>query len=173
MLPPPLIHVFGDSPVARALTQIATAAGYEMAEGTSAGATPATGRPIAGAAAVVVASHGRDEQDVLRAAVDAAVPYIALVASRRRGDAVLEELGLDRERIHTPAGLDIGARTAAEVAISILAEIISTKPRIAKAPIATAIDPLCGMQVAITPSALRSGEHYFCGPGCLTAFIGT
>jgi xanthine dehydrogenase accessory factor len=72
----------------------------------------------------VRASHGRDEERALRAAVDAGVPYVALVASRKRGDAVLAELGLSRERIHTPAGLDIGARGASEVAISILAEII-------------------------------------------------
>ncbi len=115
VLPPTLVHVFGDSPVAKALNTIGAAAGYEMAAGDD--MLPGTG-------AVVIASHGRDEEPVLRAAVDAGVPYIALVASRKRGDAVLAELGLSRDRIHTPAGLDIGARTAPEVAISILAEII-------------------------------------------------
>ncbi|HEY6742467.1 MAG TPA: XdhC family protein [Lapillicoccus sp.] len=64
----------------------------------------------------MIASHGRDEHEAIRLALEAGVPYIALVASRRRGAAVLDELDLtpeQRARISTPAGLDIGARTAA------------------------------------------------------------
>jgi xanthine dehydrogenase accessory factor len=81
---------------------------------------------------VVVASHGRgDERSVLAAAVRARVPYVGLIASRRRGSAVLAELDVpdeQRARIHTPAGLDIGARTAAEIALSVYAEIIAERP---------------------------------------------
>ena len=68
-----------------------------------------------------------DEAGMIRAALDAGVGYIGLVASRKRGAAVLAEMTLtdaERGRVHTPAGLDIGARNAPEVALSIVAEIV-------------------------------------------------
>jgi xanthine dehydrogenase accessory factor len=125
-IPAVLVHVLGDGPIALALARIGRAAGYAITVTTDPEA------PIApDARAVVVASHGRDELAVLRAALTAGVPYVALVASRRRGAAVLAELGRvdGAERVHTPAGLDIGARTAPEVALSILAELIASRPR--------------------------------------------
>jgi xanthine dehydrogenase accessory factor len=187
VIPPPLVRVFGDAPVARALAAVGAALGYDVTATTD----PALPVP-SDADAVVVASHGRDEGPVLTAAVRAGVPYVALVASRRRGAAVLAELDLvgldltdaDRARVHTPAGLDIGARTAPEVALSILAEMIATRPREARGPqlartapaplVAVAVDPVCGMDVAVTTAAPRL-EHagrtwYFCGSGCRDAF---
>lgn len=169
VMPSTLVHVFGETPIARALADVGQAAGYEIRRTTD----PALPIP-ADAAAVVVASHGYDEQPVLRAALAAKVPYVALVASPKRGAAVLAELGEDR--VKTPAGLDIGARAAGEVAVSILAELISrgvTAP--AAAPPETATDPVCGMTVTIGPAALRH-EHagrtwYFCAPGCRAAFV--
>jgi xanthine dehydrogenase accessory factor len=114
------------------------------------------------------------------------VPYIGLVASRRRGAAVLAELDLaddDRSRIHTPAGLDIGARTPGEVALSILAEIVAMRPRregnvaatvTAAAAATTAIDPVCGMAVAVVDGSLHVDHggvrYWFCGSGCQGAF---
>jgi xanthine dehydrogenase accessory factor len=80
--------------------------------------------------AVVVASHGRDEEDALATALETGVPYVGLVASRKRGKAVVDSLEVsddDKARVHTPAGLDIGARTPEEIALSILAEIVSTR----------------------------------------------
>ena len=53
--------------------------------------------------------------------------YVGLVASRTRGAAVRESLEGDSERLRTPAGLDIGARTPEQVALSILAEIVSVQ----------------------------------------------
>ena len=175
VLPPPLVRVFGDAPVARALATVGVAVGYEVATTTD----PHAALPP-DAVAVVVASHGRDEEPVLRAALAADVPYVGLVASRRRGSAVLAGLGVDRTRVRTPAGLDIGARTPSEVALSILAEIVASRPRpaVVAAPaapvVATAVDPVCGMAVAVTATALRV-EHagrtwYFCGSGCRDAF---
>jgi xanthine dehydrogenase accessory factor len=131
MIPPPLVHVLGDAPVARALVALGEPLGYSVL---------ATGDPAApippDAVAVVVASHGHDEEPVLTAALRAGVPYVALVASRRRGGAVLSSLDVPdaAARVHSPAGLDIGARTAAEVALSILAEIIASRPRAAPPP---------------------------------------
>ncbi|MET3804561.1 xanthine/CO dehydrogenase XdhC/CoxF family maturation factor [Nakamurella sp. UYEF19] len=84
------------------------------------------------AAAVVVASHLPDEIPVLAAALRAGVPYVALIANRRRSPAVLAALDVDdslREKVRTPAGLEIGARTPPEIAVSILAEIVSLRPR--------------------------------------------
>jgi xanthine dehydrogenase accessory factor len=120
MLPAPLIEVVGNTPVADAVVRIAEVLDYATARSLP-GAAPEN------AAAVVVASHGRDEHEAIRLALAAGVPYIALVASKRRGAAVLDELDLtpaERARVKTPAGLDIGARTASEVALSILAELV-------------------------------------------------
>ena len=52
------------------------------------------------------------------------------MASRKRGAAVVGSLDVsdeDRARVHTPAGLDIGARTPEEIALSILAEIVASR----------------------------------------------
>ena len=142
--------------------------------------------PSADDLALVVAAHGRDELAILRAALEAEVQYVGLVASRKRGAGVLDQLrgeGVPEEllaRIDTPAGLDIGARTPAEVALSILASIIevrrreSTAPRSWAAAPPTAVDPICGMTVVVSADALsaqHAGDtHYFCGEGCLRAF---
>ena len=96
--------------------------------------------PSADDLALVVAAHGRDERAILRAALEAGVPYVGLVASRKRGAAVLDALredGVPEEllgRIDTPAGLDIGARSPAEIALSILASIIEVRRRVGDAP---------------------------------------
>lgn len=121
VMPAPLIHVHGDGPVAHALLRIGSAVGYDMV------AADAGTRVPEDIAAVVIASHGRGEEPALLEAMRAQVPYIALVASRRRGDVVLTSVGATADRVHSPAGLDIGARTPAEVAVSILAEIIATR----------------------------------------------
>jgi xanthine dehydrogenase accessory factor len=159
----PRMVIVGDTPIARALAQLAAAAGYDVAsEGDE-------------AAAVVVASHGEGEEDVLVAALQAGVPYVALVASPRRGRAVRDALDIPealQERIHTPAGLDIGARTPTEIAVSILAQIIVE--RTANPHVDTAVDPVCGMEVVVgdtTPFFDAGGERvYFCCEGCRSKY---
>ncbi|NKQ53857.1 YHS domain-containing protein [Amycolatopsis sp. K13G38] len=173
-LPPALVVVVGDAPVARALVTVGRALGYDVR---TSGVIPED------AEAVIIASHGRDEENQLRAAVSADVGYIALIASRRRGALVLDSLDIDPARVHTPAGLDIGARTPAEIAVSVYAEFIATRPRTAAPapPLAPepaqpleAADPVCGMAVAVTTESAQlpyAGErYYFCGPGCRQAF---
>jgi xanthine dehydrogenase accessory factor len=177
-VPPTVVHVHGDAPVARALVRIGAAMDYDVHAG--------GGPPSETAAAVVVASHGRDEAEVLTAALRAGVPYVALVASRVRGAAVLGALDVgeaDRARVSTPAGLDLGATTPAEIALSIYAEMIGSRDRVAvpsprglpgegAGPV---VDPVCGMTVAgvaAEPSAVVGGvTWWFCGPGCRQAFV--
>jgi xanthine dehydrogenase accessory factor len=121
-LPAARLTIVGDTPIAIALGELGRGLGYDIA----------AGEPAADDAALVVASHGRDEEHALETALDAGVPYVGLVASRTRGAAVLESLHVsddDKARVHTPAGLDIGARTPEEIALSILAEIVATKRR--------------------------------------------
>ncbi|MDQ1504696.1 MAG: xanthine dehydrogenase accessory factor [Actinomycetota bacterium] len=184
VVPAPLVAVHGDTPIARAVLALSSPLGYHAA--------PFGTTTLDGAAAVVVASHGRGEEDVLAAALAAGVPYVGLVASRKRGESVLAALtledggGADRARVHMPAGLDIGARTAEEVALSILAEIVACRPRPSGRPVAadagvagaaapgTALDPVCGMTVATVETSLHLDDdgvrHWFCGSGCLRAF---
>jgi xanthine dehydrogenase accessory factor len=132
-VPKARVHVVGDTPIALALCELARDLGYDVAQhaGDTLDLAPDD-------AAVVVASHGRDEEPALAAALTAGVPYVGLVASRKRGAVVAASLDVtedDRRRLHTPAGLDIGARTPEEIALSILAEIIATRRAIA-APVA-------------------------------------
>jgi len=112
-VPAPRVRVVGDTPIAAALRSIAPAAGFEVADDADFG--------------VVVASHDHGDAEALQAALDAGVPYVALVASRRRGAAVLESIGAENGRVRTPAGLDIGAETPGEIALSIVAQMIAER----------------------------------------------
>jgi xanthine dehydrogenase accessory factor len=180
--PPPRVVVVGETPIAGALKRIGGELGLEMV------AAGDDARPAAGDLALVVAAHGRDELDALRRALEADVPYVGLVASEKRGAGVLAELrdaGVAEERlerIEVPAGIPIGSHAPAEVAVSILARIVSVRRGArAGAPGAAAeetaglaVDPICGMTVAAVDSTLsveRDGETvYFCSEGCKAKF---
>ncbi len=174
-LPAPRIVVVGSAPIALAIVKLAAAGDYDVAHAADGDDI----HPGAGDAAVIVASHGNDEERVLSEALTTGVPYVALVASRTRGTAVRDALDVPdelRAQLHTPAGLDIGARTPAEIAISILAEIVAehhARPVAVVSPAVTpttAVDPVCGMQVAVTASTPQlevNGERvFFCGGHC-------
>jgi xanthine dehydrogenase accessory factor len=168
-VPAPRVGVVGDTPIALALVSLGDRVGYEVE-------LDASDDDVA----VLVASHGRGEEDALEGALRLGVPYVGLVASRKRGAAVIEELRsrgtveeADIARIRTPAGLDIGARTPEEIALSIMAEIVSVRRQGVPDP-ATAIDPVCGMEVSAAEPSLHS-EHdghtvWFCREECKLAF---
>jgi xanthine dehydrogenase accessory factor len=172
-VPPARIVIVGTSPIALAVEKLAGSAGYDAVR-----PPPDDAHPVSGDAAVIVASHGNSEERVLSEALIAGVPYVALVASTTRGEAVRAELEVPealRAQLHTPAGLAIGARTPEEIAISILAELVADHhAHPDRTALVSAVDPVCGMEVAVTdatPSLERDGERvYFCGDGCRTEY---
>jgi xanthine dehydrogenase accessory factor len=179
VLPAPRVLVIGDTPIAQAVARLGADLDLDMVA-----VSGAVAEPVADDLALVVAAHGRDELRALRLGLEAGVPYVGLVASRVRGAAVVAELGAEgvsEQRLaalETPAGLDIGARTPEEIALSILARVVAVRRgehtlsvRVAApAQPATAIDPVCGMAVAAveeTPYIDVDGRRiYFCCDGC-------
>jgi xanthine dehydrogenase accessory factor len=150
VLPAPRVLVAGDSPIVAALRRLGPEVGLEIvaAQDIRDGVLTPTGGDLA----LVVAAHGNDEIATLRAGLEAGVRYVGLVASRKRGAAVIDELraeGISEDLLQlmeTPAVLDIGARTPAEVALSIVARIIEVRR--------------AGSRASTTPEA-ATGE-----PGC-------
>ena len=174
VVPAPRVLVEGEMPISDALLRLGGEFGLTMVA-----VVGGEFEPRADDLALVVAGHGREELPALRAGLEGGVPYVGLVASRRRGQGVLGELRSDGvaqelvDRIDTPAGLDIGARTPEEIALSILAKIVAVRRAPRDAP-ATAVDPICGMTVTVvpgTPSLEHAGDTvYFCREGCKAAF---
>ena len=198
-LPKPLLLLVGHGPVVETLAALGRAVDYtvETVAG-DAGAEALARVPLTARAAVVVATHGEVDEDMLGRVLATNAGYVSLVASRTRAAAVvatLRERGVPMERLgrlKAPAGLDIGAVTPTEIAVSILAEIIQlhrsgkpaaeTMPRLAVigGPVSTpgegdeATDPVCGMRISIATARHRSevGGHavYFCCGGCKARF---
>jgi xanthine dehydrogenase accessory factor len=144
---------------------------------------------------VVVASHGNYDEDMLVAALQSEAPYVALIASKKRSAAILQylnESNLTQEqiaRLKYPAGLDFGASTPEEIALSILAEIIQRRRQAKEVvqekslisnfqlPMAQsleALDLVCGMTVEIAAAHFISEhngkKYYFCSAGCKRSF---
>ncbi|HSC26994.1 MAG TPA: XdhC family protein [Vicinamibacterales bacterium] len=202
--------VVGTTPVAEALTRIGLSLDYEVvrvvdeaeqrdlqASASAPGLTVARLESLesvlknAPDAAAVVASQGHYDEQALEAILKYGAAYVGLVASRKRGAAVLALLTASGvagvESVRNPAGLDLGARTAPEVALSILAEIVQLGPSRsqtrsrggvqaapASPPATTAVDPVCRMDVEIA-TARHTTEvggtmYYFCCAQCRTRF---
>ena len=139
---------------------------------------------------------GERDEEALAAALRAAPAYLGVVASGKRfaqmRDALLAR-GTPADAlaaVRSPAGLDIGARTPEEIAVSILAEIVQRRRSAAEVSDAAApgkpvalpvaarreeIDPVCGMSVAVA-AAKHTAEvagttWYFCCGGCREKFV--
>jgi xanthine/CO dehydrogenase XdhC/CoxF family maturation factor len=89
---------------------------------------------ITGSTNIVIVTRGHAQDETcLRGVINSQAGYIGMIGSKRRVNAVFDRLikdGYGREstmRVHAPIGLRIGARTPEEIAVSILAEIISVQ----------------------------------------------
>jgi xanthine dehydrogenase accessory factor len=206
-LPARRLIVAGFTPVADALVRGARALGYDVVrvvdedertdvtvDGTiiSIGALRsfllALTPPERARSTAVVATLGHYDEAALEAFLEANVGFVGLVASRKRAErvfGVLGQQGVSRERlasVRNPVGIDIGARAPADVAVSILAEIVASAPAVesaataaaAGAEPATAADPICGMDVELADArhllAFEGRTYYFCCGGCRAAF---
>lgn len=177
-LPAPLVRIYGATPIADALIQICGVLGYDGRRDDGGDITRDD------TSAVVIASHGGPEAEIIRAALDNDVPYIGLVASRVRGASILSSLDLsesERARVHCPVGLAIGAKTPTEIAVAIAAELIASLrdgtlagPARAAGATREAVDPVCGMTVVVGPGTehlqLAGTDYWFCCSGCRGAF---
>jgi xanthine dehydrogenase accessory factor len=140
---------------------------------------------------VVVATHGNADEDALERVLEAGVSYVSLIASRKRAASVVENLRRRRvpedriDRLKAPAGLEIGAVTPEEIAVSILAEIVQTRRAAKPAPQEEDLhrielpslqskDPVCGMLVDIATARHRAEAWgravYFCCAACKDTF---
>lgn len=145
VLPQPQVVVCGSSPVAVALADLARQIGFALtvcAPAAEQGAFAEADRRIEGYALpveatgvryVVVSTQGRGDEAALLAALAVEADYVAFVGSRRKAETLREALakrGVAAERLarlKAPAGLDLGAITPDEIAISILAEIVRAR----------------------------------------------
>ncbi|MGI0155782.1 MAG: XdhC family protein, partial [Thermoplasmata archaeon] len=199
-LPKPTLLIVGDSPVATSLAAFGALLGYRVvlvAPGVEPSELPdvdvvvpeveLVGPYLGPSTYAVVASMGKYDEAGLAPVARGPVAFVGLVASRTRARslfAALREDGLtDAEiaRVRNPVGLDLGASTPEEIALSILAEITKVRrgpsaPAETPAPAAaagTAVDPVCGMEVErSTPLRLtRAGTtYYFCSESCRRKF---
>ena len=222
VLPPPVLLVAGASPVGHALLRLGAAAGYATVAAAPADAamTEASGstvedlaraagqyadRPPGARLFAVVATMGESDEHALAHLVGARPDYLGVVASHKRMEEVRSVLsaqgvpGRELDSVRGPAGLDIGASTPEEIAVSILAEFVERGARSVRVaagdadppPAADtgeeaadspaghsgaagwAIDPVCGMTVSVAgspASVFRDKAVYFCCEGCRSRF---
>ena len=206
-LPPAELWVAGTTPIAQSLVALGAAMGYRvtaidpLADESAFPGADRISHEVELAALeagvppyVVVATQGVWDEEAVAAALARDVAYVGLVTSTVRAAAVREELramGVAEERLaalRAPAGLDLGAQTPAEIACSILAELVQVRrgraPFVASpgpAAVATwenegeALDPVCGMTVQRATArhvAEHDGEIYlFCSVGCRNRFV--
>lgn len=205
VLPAPHLVIVGRSPVAQALARLARVVHYAVSV-----AAPEADResfPDAGRVqqdldlkqmnltpqtCIVVSTQGEYDEEGLEQALHTDAAYVAFVASKTKAQKVFQDLrtrGVQADRlrqVRAPAGLDIGAATPEEIAVSILAEIIQMRgaqtkkverAKGAELPLLTkkqAKDPICGMTVDVSTARykteFRGTAYYFCCAGCKQKF---
>jgi len=138
---------------------------------------------------IVVATQGHYDEEALQRALATPAAYVGLVASRKRGEAVLgylREHGVSEEglaRVRAPAGLDLGRVRPEEIAAAVIAELVQLRASGAlkgsppAAPTSAeheALDPVCGMTVLVDSARYRAVHenrtYYFCSVGCHARF---
>jgi len=207
VLPPLRLAIFGLSPLAQALSRLAKAMGYGVDAVNPAAdrsSFPEADRVLTDLEAperlrqrqaqsarlfAVVATMGERDEEATLCALAVEPAYLAVVASPRRFAQIRETLlargatAESLERIKNPAGLDIGARSPEEIAVSILAEIVRVRnAKAGEISLAEAgrlteqeRDPVCGMTVKVSTALHRAELHgrtyYFCCSGCRERFL--
>ena len=202
-LPRPHIVIVGHEVIARALARISKTLQFHVTVldplATKAGIPEAdeivdalnlAAITLGHEAFIVIATHGRFDEEALEQAVQTTASYIALVSSAKRASAIVQQLrdrGIAEEslqRIKAPAGLDIGAQGAEEIALSIVAEIVqyrrsqpqrSVEEEVAPLEVPTeAVDPICHMTVEIATARYtadhKGRRYYFCCQHCQRTF---
>lgn len=201
VLPSPHLLILGRSPIAQALAALGQTINYAV----SVVAPEPDAENFPGAklvvkkdfkldmgkvtpdTCIVVSTQGEGDEEALEQAVSTNAAYIGFVASKTKAQKVFEFLqqkGAAKKRldqVHAPAGLDLGARSPEEIAVSILAEIVqfkATRPK-AERPVLEVVqmeakDPICGMTVDRTKARYKSDYQgtvfYFCCAGCKETF---
>ena len=201
-LPSSELVVIGQSPMARSLVALGDSVGFRVlacdpsasdelfpdAE-TVIQQLEAVKGTIGPRSYVVIATMGHYDEEALEAVLSGRAGYVGLVASPRRGRAVIDYLrskGIpaeDLRRVKYPAGLDIGAETPEEIALSILTEIVqrmrSDWKGVSLEPAAQvirveSIDPICNMTVDVAESRYHSTydgtTFHFCCLACKEKF---
>jgi xanthine dehydrogenase accessory factor len=126
----PRLVIVGRSPMAQTLADLAGVLGWRTAlmDSREFSAADADGRSM-----VVVATQGHGDEEVMEQAVAARPAYLGLVASQRRGAAVLgylKDRGVPKDklkRVKVPAGLNLGRTSHREIAVAILAELVQLR----------------------------------------------
>lgn len=125
-LPTPELVVMGASPVAQALSNLAPQFHWSVTS------TPQR-KNLHQRSFVVIATQGQGDLDALKAALIAQSTYVAFVGSRQKYASLAEKLraaGFEQsviDDVRAPAGLDLGAVTPEEIALSILAQLVQDR----------------------------------------------
>ena len=135
-VPKPLLVLVGHGPVLETLAALGRVTDFDVMPVAIDAAHEDLGRLSLGpSASVVVGTHGSGDEEALEQILRGGAGHVSLIASRKRAAAItrtLAERGVAADRIRrvrAPAGLDIGATTPGEIAVSILAEVIQHRRR--------------------------------------------
>ncbi len=185
VLPGPHLVLVGEAPLVNALAELGRLQGFAVRSLDLQHPLDQLAAMITSSTYVVVATMGTSDEEALAQVVGRGAPYVALVSSRKRAEAVfayLRDRGVSPDQLQqvkVPAGLDIGAVTPEEIAVSIMAEIIQVRrTRRAEVPAAPAAeeatDPVCGMTVEVATAKhtadVKGTRYYFCSAHCKAAF---
>jgi xanthine dehydrogenase accessory factor len=184
----PQVTIVGRSPMAITLQQLIEVMNWRVQILDFADFTTSM---VNSSSVVVIATQGHGDEEATETALPAEPVYLGVVASRKRGAAVLsylEDRGFSKsqiDKVNLPAGLDLGRTTHREMAVSILAQLVqlraagsltqkSTPNLLQMAAPTEVIDLVCKMTVAAEksnrPFDYEGTTYYFCAPGCRTAF---
>jgi xanthine dehydrogenase accessory factor len=203
VLPKPRLLVLGRSPVAQTLARLGAAIDYAVtvvareadsenfwgADLISQNDFDLAHLKVTADGFIVVSTQGEGDEEALEHALKTEAAYVGFVASKTKAKKVFDYLrgkgvaGEKLNRVHAPAGLDLGARSPEEIAVSILAQIVQLRAAQAQRSASAAAlqpaqtetkDPICGMTLDTAEASYKS-EHqgsvfYFCCSGCKQAF---